>query len=125
MSVKGKSNLSLFSSGVHGALEVTIRGEVITEEAVAHGEGCGQCCSCRKRGGGGGGVLGQGDTGPSGKAREIPVYTLPMSVILADWKQSIPLCVPPPVWWHWQQSRTALGAPRSTMSSAPSRGGLA
>lgn len=82
MSVKGKSNLSLFSSGVHGALEVTIRGEVITEEAVALGEGCGQCCSCRKRGGGGG-VLGQGDTDPSGKAGEIPVYTLPMSVILA------------------------------------------
>lgn len=33
---------------------------------------------------------------------------------------SILLCVPAPMWWHWQQSRAALGALSSTKSAAPS-----
>ena len=100
--------MSLFSSGVHGAVEVIIRGEVITEEAVTLGEGCGRCCSCRKSSGGG--VAGQGDTGASEKTGEIPVYLLPMSMILVRQRRNVSTCIPPPARWHREQSRSAPSA---------------
>lgn len=91
--------MSLFSSGVHGALEVVIRGEVITEEAVTLGEGCGRCCSCRKSSGD---VLGQGDMGG-----EVSIYLLPMSVILARQRWGVSVHVPPLARWLWDQSGSA------------------
>lgn len=101
--------MSLFSSGVHGALEVIIRGEVITEEAVSRGEGCGRCCSGR-RSRGGGGVPGQGETGGSGKAGEVLVCLLPASMILAKQRWSVSTCIPPPERRHREQRGSAPSA---------------
>lgn len=100
--------MSLYSSGVHGALEVVIRGEVITEEAVTLGEGCGRCWSCRKSSGGD--VLGQGDLGTRMKGGEVSVYLLPISMILARWRCGVSVHIPPLARWLWDQSGSAPSA---------------
>lgn len=53
---------------------------------------------------------GQGDMGTSGKAGEVSVYLLPMSMILARQRWSVSVCVPPPTRWHREQNRSTLSA---------------